>query len=485
MEIRYVVPVSAGKIAVFFRYMVILFWIILPGCMKMPGPFETLADFQQGFYKRKAPAAIPPGAELTLQKAVETALLNNPTNLAAAQAVNAARYGYYRALSAYAPEFNVNYSLGHTLSRGWNLKNPPVGVMKRNDHFAASGTVSASLLLFDGFARELETIIARQEYNKSAAAEKNVRRLLSRAAAFAYLDMYLAEEEIVIYGEDLDFQNAALRQEEERFRNGHVSKASVLNFRILAAKARSNISNARYRRQVAFHALSALMGYAPGVLPEDIKLQKISTSVPAQIYDEDFYLELAVMQRPDLQAEKITLEIAYRSKQKALADFFPEFRIFSEYSFDTYNARYGGWNVSRSHSLQGIFTYGLEGKWNIFRGFSTINNMRRQQALEKVALWGLNAKFLEVAAEVSDARSNCLNARYQIEVYQEMAQWVKEQRDLVFSEYCNGRETLTRLNETQATLTGARSCLAVSAIEFSKSAAQLAAAIGLPAFSSQ
>ena len=100
--------------------------------------------------------------------------------------------------------------------------------------------------------------------------------------------------------------------------------------------------------------------------------------------------------------------------------------------------------------------------------------------LEKIALWGLNAKFLEVAAEVRDAHANCQNSRYQIEVFQEMALWVREQRDLVYSSYCNGRETLPRLNEAQATLVEAQSRLLVSAIEFRKAAAQLAAAVGLP-----
>ena len=61
-----------------------------------------------------------------------------------------------------------------------------------------------------------------------------------------------------------------------------------------------------------------------------------------------------------------------------------------------------------------------------------------------------------------------------------MALWVREQRDLVYSAYCNGRETLPRLNEAQATLVEAQSRLLVSAVEFRKAAAQLAAAVGLP-----
>ena len=479
MAVKYLYCDYAAVIAGFIRWAVIGLGIFLPGCVKSPGAFETLDDFRHTFSDRKKAVVISAGKPLTLRQAVETALINNPTNLVAAQAVQAAKYGYYRALSAYAPEINAGYSLGHTLSRGWDLKNPPVGVMKKNDHFVTSGTIQASFLLFDGFARELETIIARQEYKKSRALGKNVKRLLERAVAYAYYDMYLAGEEIIIYGQDLDFQNNALAQEEQRFLNGHVSKASVLNFRILAARAQSNISNARYRRRVAFHALAALMGYDAGELPEDIVLQVLDTEHFAPVYDENFYLELAVSNRPDLKAEKIALEIAWRSKQKAYADFFPVLNLFSEFSLDTYNARYGGYRYSSAHSRQRGFTYGVEGRWNIFRGFDSVNNVRRQEALERIAMWGLNARFLEIAAEVRDARSNCQNARYQIEVFRDMSRWVREQRDLVFSEYCNGRETITRLNEAQNVLVEAQSRLVVSIIEFSKASVQLAAAVGV------
>ncbi len=479
MAIKYFYKDSVIKLSGFVGHFAVFFLIFLTGCVKTPVLLETPEDFRRTFSERKRVVTLPAEETLTLCKAVETALLNNPTNLAAAQAVQAAKYGYYRALSAYAPEINAGYSLGHTLTRGWDLKNPPVGVMKKNDHFVTAGTLQASFLLFDGFARELEVIIARQEHRKSKSLEKNVKRLLERAVAYAYCDMYLSEEEVVIYEEDLDFQNSALAQEEQRFRNGHVSMASVLNFRILAARAKSNISNARYRRQVALHALAALMGCDIWQFPDKIKLQEISAEQFAPVYDENFYLELAVSNRPDLKAEKIALNIAWRSKQKAYADFFPVIHLFSEFSLDTYNAQYGGYRYSGAHSRQGGFTYGVESKWNLFRGFDTINNIRRQEALERVAMWGLNAKFLEIAAEVRDARSNCLNSRYQIGVFRDMARWVREQRDLVFSEYLNGRETITRLNEAQNILIEAQSRLIVSVIEFSKAVAQLAAATGV------
>ena len=452
--------------------------LIFTGCMKSPGPFESYEDFQRYF---PSPVIIPEtsaGKMLTLSQAVEIALANNPTNLAAAQAVQAAKFGYFKALGAYAPEINAHYALGHTLSRGWELKHPPVGVMKKNDHLVSTGTLQASWLLFDGFARELEAIIAKEEYNKSAAAGKNVKRLLERAVAFAYYDMYLAGEEMIIYAEYLAFQNTALQQAETQFQNGHVSKDSVLNFQILAARAKSNISNARYRRQVAFHALAALMGWDIRKLPEGVALQKVSVDNLPPVYEEEFYLELAILNRPDLKAEKIALEISFRNKQKAYAGFFPEVRFSSALSLESYKADYGGYLYSDSRAQHGAYVYGIEGNWNLFRGFATFNEVRRQEVLEKVALWGLNAKFLEIAAEVRDARSNCKNSRYQIEIFQDMTQWVREQRDLVYSAYRNGKETITRLNQAQDMLVEVQSRLVLSAVEFNKAVAQLAAAIG-------
>ncbi|MBO5992014.1 MAG: TolC family protein, partial [Lentisphaeria bacterium] len=345
-----------------------------------------------------------------------------------------------------------------------------------------SGGIEATLLLFDGFARELETIIADLEYRQSIEASKNVKRLITRAVAFAFCDMYLAGEEIKIFTEDLAFQSDALLQEEQRFRSGHVSKASVLNFRILAARAESNISSAKYRKKAALHALISLMGCGEENFSQEMKLQDLAADELPEISDDEFYLELAVNNRPDLKAEKIIFERAFRDRQKVYSEFFPVLHLFSEFSLYTYHARYSRYKFNSAHGNQRGFTYGVEGKWNLFQGFNTYNKLRRQLALEKVALWGINKKFLEICAEVRDACSNCKNARFQVGVYRSMSDWVREQRDLVYSEYRNGRETITRLNEAQSALIEAQSRLVISAIQLKKSAIQLAAVTGTEYF---
>ena len=452
-----------------------MFLFFLSGCVKTPSSPETPADFRRFFAHTGQQPPLQRGDLLTLTAAIETALANNPTNQRAVQSVYAAKYSYDQALSAYLPEINAGYSLGHTLSRGWDLKDPPEGMLRKNNHFVTSGTLRTTFLLFDGFARELDRLISLQEYQKSIELSRNVKRLLKRAVSYAYYDMYLAGEEIKIHQADLAFQNAALQQEEQRFLSGHVSKASVLNFKIFAARARSHIRQAEYRKKTALHALTALMGCGHWQIPENLTLQKIVTDPLPDLREDDFYLELAVNNRPDLKAEKILLEIARLNRQKVYAGFLPAIHLFAEFSLDTYQARYS--HSSAHGNLRG-FSYGAAGSWNLFKGFETVSRLRRQTVLERIALWEVANKFLEISAEIKDACANCKNAHYQVRIFQDMTEWVREQRDLVFSEYRNGRETITRLNEAQSVLIEAQSRLIVSAIEFNKAAIQLAAASG-------
>ena len=59
---------------------------------------------------------------------------------------------------------------------------------------------------------------------------------------------------------------------------------------------------------------------------------------------------------------------------------------------------------------------------------------------------------------------------------------VLEQRELVYSEYWNGRETLTRVNEAQDELIEAESRLIFSQVQACKAVTQLHAAVGWETF---
>ena len=449
--------------------------LLLAGCFSPQKKYETLAECEKEFAPQ---SRIYPSENtiLTLARARHIALNNNPTLRASAAAILAAKYNYDRALSTYLPSIDLTGSTGHTTDNGYHLHNPPPGIMKRNAHFNTAGTLQATLLLFDGLARELEVRLAKLQYNDSTAADKNVKRLLMRAVAYTYWDILLNSAELEIAEADVSFQTDALKQTEIQFSAGHVSLAAVLNFQILADRARSNVQNARYRRRIACNALMTLMGFSRQKFPENIRFPKISSDRQMPLPDEEICLEQAIRHRPDLEQERIQLETALRQKQLVYARFLPELHFFTNYSLDVFDAQYSHYSVSGSRYNRTGFSYGVSGTWNIFEGFAALNQLRRREVLEKIALWGLNTKFLEIVNEIKDARAHYINSVSQAAIFSRIVQRVYRQRDLVCNEYLNGRETITRLNQAQSICVEAQNNLVLWLVQSRKASAQLNAA---------
>lgn len=453
------------------------FLILLCGCFKETDRFNTLQDYSNTFGKASK-TLIKNKSQLTLKEAKQIALANNPTLHAAANSIKAAEYAYYRSLSAWSPEISIYQEVKNSNSRGYELKHPPAGIFPKEERFSTSSSVKATWLLFNGLSRELEILTSKLEYNRNIAIADDVKRLLIRAVAYTWCDILLSSEEIIIYQADEAFQNAALKQAEQQFKSGHISYATVLNFKVLAAKAKSKIFLAEYNRQTAFNALVSLLGYDSNDLPQNINF--LQDPIAAATFDNplDYYLEQAILNRPDLKAEKLQFEKAVRQKQSAYAAFMPEIHLFADFSFQNASADYGNYDVKSSYYNRPVFSYGITGTWNIFRGFDSLNELRRRKALEQIAFRGLNQKYLNVITEVKDALDHCRNTVIQIEIFRSMENWVLEQRELIYSEYLNGRETIARVNQAQSELVEAQSSLALWQIQSQKAQAQLDAALG-------
>ena len=124
------------------------------GCFTRPVEnYRNLADFKENFPKLDI-AELSKKKVLTLRDAQKTAIANNPDYIAAYHAVYAAKFRYYRSLSAYLPTVDLNMSVGQSLENSRDLRNPPEGVVPRENHFSTDIGLRASYLIFDGLARE-------------------------------------------------------------------------------------------------------------------------------------------------------------------------------------------------------------------------------------------------------------------------------------------------------------------------------------------
>ena len=461
--------------------MICPFFLLLSGCVEYPSShYRALADYRAEL-PRKEIAPLAEKKVLTLAEAQHAALAGNPDYRSACRAVAGAKYRYYRSLSAYLPSVDFRGGVRHSLRNSHDLLNPPAGVMPRENNIASDLGIYATWLLFDGLEREFAAMAARQEVRRSRALDQNARRLLIRAVAYAYYDAVLAKERERIARADLTFQRSSLLQAENRYRNGLVSKASVLNFRILANRAESAILNARYRGQTARNSLASLMGFPQSDFPPELELAPLPKE-DQQIYQSlENCLEQAAANRPDLRAAALLLDIVQFRQWSVYAGFLPVIRAEAGLQFATGDAHYGGYSVNNSHHNTLDFTYGISGEWNLFKGFSTFNLVRERRIRTELAKFQLEETFLNAVNEVKDAYANYLNARAQVKICRETLRWVVEQRTLVQSEFWNGRDTITRLNGAQSDLVEAQSSLAIALIELRKAVVQLQTAMNAPA----
>ena len=455
----------------------IAFLLPLSGCVSYPSAqYRTLEDYRRELPRREI-VSLAEKKTLTLTDALQAALAGNPDYQSAVRAVAEAKYRYYRSLSAYLPSVDFRAGVHHSLRNSHDLLNPPAGVMPRENHLGSELGIYATWLLFDGLEREFSVMIARQEVRRSQALDRNARRLLLRAAAYAYYDAVLAKEKERIAQADLAFQESSLRQAENRYRNGLVSKGAVLNFRILADRAKSAILTARYQMQTARNSLASLMGFPQTDFPPELELMPL-TDEDREVYQSlENCLEQAAANRPDLRAAALLLDITQFRQWSAYSAFLPSVRADAGLQFVTGNARYGGYAVDRSHYNTLDFTYGVSGEWNLFHGFDSFNRIREWRVRTELAKFRLEDVFLNAVNEVKDAYANYRNARAQVRIYRDMLRWVIEQRTLIQSEFWNGRSTITRLNGAQSELVEAQSRLAISQIELRKAVIQLQTAV--------
>ena len=447
------------------------------GCFNFPQSpkFATRSDFQEQFPVRTI-EELEINKVLQIADAQKIALQNNPEYKSLFYAVSAAKNRYEQSLSGYLPQVNLSGELEHRLEGGYDLKNPPADVYRRKNSLVTGATLQASYLIFNGFEREISLLLAKNEYRQEEKITEDMQRILLRMVSFCYYDAILAQEEIRIAQADFDFQVSSLIQAENRYKSGFVSKAAVLNFKILANDAKSAILNASYRYEVAVFALLNLMGFDLSELPE-LELTQLEFCKKYELLNLETYLDMAIENRPDLQRVVLELETARLRRYKSYSKFFPEVYFDIGLDFEHETARFRHHNFRKSHYDDLQFFYGVRGNWNIFNGFRDYLKIREMSSWEKFYLMQLEKSYLKIITEVKDAYVNYRNSCMQADLYRESMQWVIEQRELVQAEYWGGQATINRLNGAQSQVVEAEGRLAIALINIEKARIQLLSVI--------
>ena len=123
---------------------------------------------------------------LTLAKAQEIALENNPDFLRIQFTIDSARARYYQSFSTYAPTLNAGMSVSQSFSK---VTSSSSGEKPWNFSTSVGPSLSGSLLIFDCLGREMNILAQKYSLNQAKDAQEDAKRLLLRTVAYSYNDV--------------------------------------------------------------------------------------------------------------------------------------------------------------------------------------------------------------------------------------------------------------------------------------------------------
>ena len=422
---------------------------------------------------------LPEGLKLlTLDEAQTIAVQNNPSFKSRYFAVSQARAQYYRRFAYYLPTVTASYSLSSYHSHGYT---EDAGQSYKT--YTSAPGMSATLLVFDSFQREMNLLAARHNWKQSEQVEQDARRLLLQNVAYAYNNVMLAKARRTIALEDMRYNRVLLKETELKYGIGASTLSDVLNFKVNYNNAESNLYSANYSLATSKYALAALMGLTEGVIPDTVEFPEELSADGEMLADETVYLDAALSNRPDLKGLREALQASKFSYYSSIAAFGPTVTASLGVGYNnaaTYSSPYHYKGYTQNGSVRrnrySTFSSGVNVSWELFSGGSTFFNMRASQAAMEQAEYNLADTWISVIQDVRTAYENYITSLKTVKLYQKNLEAVRKMRDLVDDEYEAGNCAITRVNEVQREFVNAETYLAQAVVSLHNAKAQILAA---------
>ena len=428
----------------------------------------------------QAQQAVPPGDRiLGIKEAIRIGLTNNPTYKQKHLAIVSAWAVFYSQLAGYSPNLNITFGAAQNQwTSAATVGSGSPGGINSSPNVKWSGNLATTWNVFNGLQTTMDTLAARATALSKEELEKDYRRQLIYKITYAYNAILFAKAQIQIDLSNEAYNEQQLRDGQLKYNAGASSLSALLNFKIGKANAQDNVITGATAYKVYRYVLAALMGLTTADLPESTQFPPIQVAENEEYaLGVEFYLDMAIAQRPDLKSTKLELESLKYNLYSTWGAFSPTADLSMNYGYNTTkNGHEGRW-VPRGNDLN--FDYGFNASWVVWKGGARIANVRNAQAQLASKEEGLMYNWITVVKEVRQAYTNLLaNVAHRKLLRKIMAMTLKR-RDLVREEYNAGNIDIATLNQAQDLLVKAESNHIRSVIGVSNSRAELNEACGL------
>lgn len=403
----------------------------------------------------------------TLERAIETALADNPDARAARSRIAAAEAGLEQARSAFRPQFllgggyvrtdNPVQVFGSALNQrefdlGFDFNDVPDA-----DNLNLHGMVVVPL--YRGGASSAEREGASAATAAARYQDEAVRRALEFEVTRTFFTVRKTSEFMLAAGSAVHAFESNLEIARKRHAAGTALKTEMLDVEVRLAGAREDLVRAGNANALARRSLANLLA----IENEEIEIAELAPAL--SVPDAE-----TPPQRPELAAAEQRRSAAEAAVRGARGGRRPHVDAFGRYDYDR------GWEFDGSG---GSYSAGVQLGWDVWDGGRTSGGVHEAQADLDAALEYERKLALAVELEIARARLGLREAEQRLEVTEKATSQAAESAQLTRARFEQGLSLATQVIDAETALTGARVRRAEAEADRSIAVAALRKALGL------
>lgn len=287
------------------------------------------------------------------------------------------------------------------------------------------------------FKRGIES--ADAAFFASIADQQDVQVLLSAQVADLYFAYRTTQLRIVIAHENAATQKRSFEITDKIFKGGNGSELDVQQAKTQYLATLATIPSLEITLNQTRNALSALLGRAPGDLPE--LPGKVSRLPSTDSTDIPVIPAKLLLRRPDIRAA--AMNIAAQSAQIGIAeaDFYPAISLLG-------NISWSGSTLSGSPDA-GSLGVGPAFQWNLFDHGRIENNVRLQDARLQQLIETYQNTVLQAAREIDDSLISVVKTAEQQTFRDQAVQASERALDIANKRFREGYSDFQRVLDAQ------------------------------------
>ncbi len=400
------------------------------------------------------PPNLSPSTEvLTLTRAIDLAIHNNPDMHAAQARIAASQAQLHEIRAAFLPQIYAGLSYVHSndpsrvfgmivsqrrFKQGMDINNPGYEEDFRPE-------VGVRWSLFRGGQDYYSHQAANLGIDAVTAQRTAIRNQLATAVSTAFYHLLEAPQHLDVAHRTLTTVHRELDFMEARRRQGMALKSDVLSLEVRLAQAREQQIRAENMSESAKAVLRTLLALPP---ESKLQIQSASTELPASAGEFPFWLERALQSRPELKSANQQVAAREKELMAAKGARLPTVDAFLVYG---QNSKDPGFSTDKDN-----LTIGVQARLDLFSGGAISARIQQAQQHLNEARAMADRTRLQVEQEVKQAWLDLREALARLEVAKKRVSAADEALHLVQAQYRGGTATVTRFLEAETDHAAAR-----------------------------